>query len=289
MKNIHLSFGKKYMILPLMAFALTFASCKKDEPISDCSVSDNSGNSGSSVPTSFTKKVLMEEFTGEWCGFCPDGSSIMKAIITANTGKVIAASVHQGDFLAISHYSTLNGFLNVSGFPRSAVNRTPGQGTTGGSQDGLLVYSRGNWNANVDRELTKVAQCGLKLETTVSGTTAEIKVHCAANTDLSGVKLTVYLTEDGIPESNPGAQAGTGPGYINDEVLRAYISNGTGDDIDLSSSELAIKTFSGIDISGYDIANLKVVAFIHKHDASSPDYEVLNVQEVHVGENKNWD
>ena len=285
MKKTTLSFAKKYLILPMLAISFTMVSCKKEDVIDE-----EPTPTGEAVPGSFTKKVLMEEFTGEWCGYCPDGATIMKGIITANPNRVIAASVHQGDFLAISQYSTLNSFLDVKGFPRSAVNRTPAQGTSsGGSQDGLLVYSRGNWNTNVTRELSKTAICGLKLETTVSGTTAEIKVSCGANTAIDGAHLTVYLTEDGIPESTSGAQSGAGPGYINDEVLRACVSNGTGDAIDLNSSELATKTYSGIDISGYNKSNLKVVAFIHKHVTSPKDYEVLNVQEVHIGETKSWD
>ncbi|MGB1041330.1 MAG: Omp28-related outer membrane protein [Flavobacteriales bacterium] len=283
MKKSKLNFAKKYFILPMLAISITMVSCKKEDPIDE-----DPTPTGTSVPSSFTKKVLMEEFTGEWCGFCPDGATIMKNIMSANPGRVYAASIHDRDFLTVPHYTTIKTFLPVAGFPRSAVNRTPAEGTTNG-QDGLLVYSRGNWATNVSRELSKTAICGLKLETSVSGNSAEIKVSCGANTSISGAKLTVYLTEDGIPESTSGAQAGAGPGYINDEVLRACVSNGTGDDIDLSSSELATKTYSSVDITGYNKSNLKVVAFIHKHDGSSPDYEVLNVQEVHVGDDKSWD
>ena len=43
----------------------------------------------SSVPSSFTKKVLIEEFTGAWCQFCPDGAYILGNIINANN-KMIA-------------------------------------------------------------------------------------------------------------------------------------------------------------------------------------------------------
>ena len=276
-----LEFVKKYLLLPALAISLALVSCKKEEENLEDPVAVDK------VPASFTKKVLMEEFTGEWCGYCPDGATILKSITAANPGKVVIASVHQGDFLAISHYGVLNGFLSVAGFPRSAVNRTPAQGTSG--QDGLLVYSRGSWATNVTRELQKTATCGLKLETSISGDNLDITIKAGSNTDLSGTYLTVYLTEDGIPESTSGAQAGANPGYINDEVLRACLTNGTGDAMELSSGVLATKSINGVDISGYDNANLKVVAFIHKHDASSPDYEVLNAQEVHVGKTKNWD
>ena len=41
----------------------------------------------SSVPSSFTKKVLIEEFTGAWCQFCPDGAYILGNINNANNEK----------------------------------------------------------------------------------------------------------------------------------------------------------------------------------------------------------
>ncbi len=286
MKKIHLSIGKKYLILPVMAFALAFTSCKKEEEMKEDPVKSNP--SGETVPSSFTKKVMFEEFSGEWCGNCPDGVTYLDNMVAAHPGKVIIASVHQGDPFAISHYSTLNGFLNVTGFPRSAINRTPAQGTSGGSQNGLLAYSRGNWSTNANRELSKTAICGLKLETSVSGSNLSITVKCGANTSISGAKLTVYIVEDDVAESSPGAQAGAATGWKHKDLLRACLTNGLGDDIDLSSAELATKTYTA-DISSYTKANVKVIAFIHKHKTSPNDYEILNVQETHAGQTKNWD
>lgn len=285
MKTTHLLSKKKIIYLPILMFTLVFSSCKKDEEITD----DLEPASGISVPSSFTKKVLIEKFTGEWCGNCPYGTVYLNNIIAANpAGTVIGTSVHQGDFLQIPFFSTLSSFLNIAGYPRGTVNRSPAQDAQF-NQNGLIVYSRQNWGVNVTRELSETATCGLKIETSTTGNMAEIKVYCGASIELTETKLSVYLTEDGIPESSPGAQSGGDSNYIHNKVLRSSITSGTGETIDLSSSKSSVKTFSNIDISGYNKSNLKVVAFIHKQNNTIPDYEVLNVQEVKMGETKNWD
>ena len=287
MKSTHLLSKKNKFFVSLILLTFVFASCKKDE-VQICETG-TSEPSEVILPDSFTKKVLIEKFTGEWCVNCPSGTTYLNDIIASNPeGTVIGTSVHQGDFLEIPFFSTLSSFLDISGYPRGTVNRSPAQNTQF-DQDGLVVYSRQNWGVNTTRELAKIATCGLKIETSIVGNTAEIKVHCAANTELEETKLSVYLIEDGIPESSPGAQAGGNSNYIHNKVLRNSVTSGTGEDVDLNSSNSAIKTFSNIDISGYNQNNLKVVAFIHYQNTSTEDFEVLNVQQVKMGETKEWD
>ena len=36
----------------------------------------------SEMPLSFTKKVLIEEFTAAWCGYCPWGAAIVENIVS---------------------------------------------------------------------------------------------------------------------------------------------------------------------------------------------------------------
>ena len=62
-----------------------------------------------------TKKVLVEEFTGAWCGWCPNGYSNLTSIASTNT-NVIATSLHNNDnmteaatnYLYTAHGSTDN-------------------------------------------------------------------------------------------------------------------------------------------------------------------------------------
>ena len=44
------------------------------------------------------KNVVIEEFTGTNCTWCPAGHKIVNAISTANPGRIVAINIHQGGF-----------------------------------------------------------------------------------------------------------------------------------------------------------------------------------------------
>jgi thiol-disulfide isomerase/thioredoxin len=273
------------LVISILTFSFTFFSCKKEEKIEE---EEKVVVTGEVVPGTFTKKVLIEEFSGEWCGNCPDGASIIEGIIQANPNRVYAAAVHQGDFLQISQFSELNSFLSVTAFPRSAIDRVPATNTTN-SQNGLLAFSRSQWSAHVTKELQKAAIVGLKLKTSLVNDKLNVDVISGANQNLSNVYLTVYVTEDDIAESSAGAQSGAATGYVHQEVLVKVLSAAKGDAITLESGMALTKSYNDIALTGgINKANIKVLAFIHYHNTTTNTYEVLNVQEVHGGSDKDW-
>jgi hypothetical protein len=44
------------------------------------------------------RNVVLEEFTGIHCQYCPDGHRIAQGIADANPGRVTLINVHQGSF-----------------------------------------------------------------------------------------------------------------------------------------------------------------------------------------------
>ena len=82
---------KKYIKFLIITFGWFFFSC--EEEVLEIGP----------VPDSFTKKVLIEEFTGAWCGYCPDGAHRLEKIIDSNDGNVIGVSLHNGDQMAVGH------------------------------------------------------------------------------------------------------------------------------------------------------------------------------------------
>ncbi len=66
-----------------------------------------------------TKRPLMEEFTGAWCGFCPSGYIAMKLMNERHPDDFICASYHNDDAMQI----TQNYPVNVSGFPEAYLDR----------------------------------------------------------------------------------------------------------------------------------------------------------------------
>lgn len=44
------------------------------------------------------KNVVLEEFTGIHCGYCPQGHAIAQAIMNANPGRAFVIAIHQGSY-----------------------------------------------------------------------------------------------------------------------------------------------------------------------------------------------
>jgi len=69
-----------------------------------------------------TKRVLIEEGTGTWCGWCPRGAVFTEQIDTVYSGTAIVVAVHNGDLMTDAIYDAGMGNL-ISGYPSGAVDR----------------------------------------------------------------------------------------------------------------------------------------------------------------------
>ena len=69
---------------------------------------------GSYTNAQVQKRVLLEEFTGEWCTYCPAGAIVMKEVVDKYQGKVLAAAFHWNDWLEISEVNNYRATMGVS-------------------------------------------------------------------------------------------------------------------------------------------------------------------------------
>ncbi len=69
-----------------------------------------------------TKRVLMEEGTGTWCGWCPRGAVYTEQFDTVYAGSAIIVAVHNADPMADAVYDAGMGTM-ISGYPSGAVDR----------------------------------------------------------------------------------------------------------------------------------------------------------------------
>ncbi|MEO8146064.1 MAG: Omp28-related outer membrane protein [Bacteroidia bacterium] len=264
------------------------------------------------VPSVFTKKALIEEFTGAWCGYCVDGAYIVETIVNApaNAGKAIAVSVHQGDGMQISLYNVLDGIFNNSGFPAGMVDRVPYIGT--------VCMNRGYWTTVTNTELAKEGKCGLTIKTdfNTSSDTITAEIHAGFKYALTGTyKMVAYLVEDSVTgtgsnydqhnyysSTNPGGPAGpsTHPyynlppvitGFKHMQVVRKVMPTDLGEVVTASTiipGGRFAKTYK-FPVGTMKKGNLSIVAFVYKVGTSATTYEIMNVQKVKAGSTKSWD
>lgn len=69
----------------------------------------------------YERKVVVEEGTGTWCGYCPRGIVGMRTMLENHPDNFIPIAVHDGDNMYSSSYDELN--WRFGGFPACTMNR----------------------------------------------------------------------------------------------------------------------------------------------------------------------
>ncbi|MDR6921491.1 T9SS-dependent choice-of-anchor J family protein [Chryseobacterium sp. 2987] len=89
---------------------------------SDSSPADNTlATKFTTVSQNSPKKVVIEEGTGTWCGYCPRGAVAMENATNSFPNDFIGIAVHNGDPMQVDEYDTN---ANFSGFPGMNVDRS---------------------------------------------------------------------------------------------------------------------------------------------------------------------
>jgi len=248
--------------------------------------------------TQFTKKVLIEKFTGTWCGWCPDGSDVVKSIEATNPNKIIAVEVHQNDPMEIvstyKYYESLFASVGSFPFPSALINRTPSI-----QANQQLMENRTHWTANATAELAKTPILGLAIETKpVDGiaTQEQVMVKVAFNQNATEeLQLVVYLIENNVVYKQYRYQVGGSGGYINDyehdKVFRKALTGTEGiaiPAIGTKAGKIFTRMFR-IDLAGYQRANCEIIAFVLNKSSVATTMRVSNAQKVTLGGVKNWE
>ncbi len=165
-----------------------------DEEI-DLSCHNSLKATANAVQPAKNRKVLLEEGTGTWCGWCPRGAVFLKLIYPSYKGYMVPIAVHNGDIMTVTTYdkevTTFNGF---TGFPGMIVDRrgvtdpsaalAPGLGYLREEPDATLLIGAtepdvdGNMNISVSVDYLKDIPKGYSMvlsvvEDQVKGTTSQ--------------------------------------------------------------------------------------------------------------------
>src|SRR5699024_3339871 len=133
------------------------------------------------------RNVVLEEFTGIYCVFCPDGHVIAQSIQDANPDRVSLINIHTGSFASPSgndpDFRTgfgdpIAGQSGVTGYPAGTVNRHvfPGRGQSAGS----TAMVRGSWTVSANDILGMPSYANIAVEAELKAQTNMIDIHVEA-------------------------------------------------------------------------------------------------------------
>lgn len=192
------------------------------------------------------KNVIIEEYTGINCGYCPDGHKRVREYEAANPGRVFGINIHAGSYAA-NTYTTQwgNALMNqaqVTGFPSGSINREYftyydnyyQQEITSMALGRDMFVSCGNQILAQTSFVNVAAQASIDATTRVM--TVNVEAYYTADAETASNKLNVVLLQDSIigPQSgasgNPSQVTSDGQ-YIHMSMLRDMLTGQWGDDI----------------------------------------------------------
>ena len=196
------------------------------------------------------KNVILEEFTGIHCGFCPDGHVIAQTIhsifplrvflINVHTGSYAQPSVGEPDFRT-PFGSALSSQSNLNGYPAGTVNRH----RFSFSQNGGTALSRNDWQSATYDILSQLSPVNVastaQYDTVTNELFIDVEIYYTDSQNVLYNYLNVAITQDSIIGPQSGAQTwnpnGIVPGpwqptYSHQHMLRHFVTGQSGQILD---------------------------------------------------------
>lgn len=236
------------------------------------------------VESTHTTKVMIEDYTGTWCQYCPRLATAVEDAVAANS-NIIPVAIHDDADMPFPNVTSLLNTFGITGFPSGRVNRTIAWNESTSQPVGLLDNRQ---------------HMGLAISSSLSGSTitAEVQVHYDLEVN-ENHRIVVYLLENGLvyPQVNfyngdpnsPWYQQGNPiPNFVHNHTARAVFTNLYGDSIpseDTGTGSTHIANYSvSVPANVENSANLELVAFV-----VGADNTVLNVQKAALGTTQDFD
>ena len=166
--------------------------------------------------TNTLRNVVIADYTGHQCPFCPPAAAQAESIVDANPGRVFVATIHAspendgaGDFqkvsddyprdftnpqgleMAIEFYNLGIGFTSN---PKGTINRVP-------RDDGFYFLSNGDWAAKTDEVLATTLDVNIQAKSNYYPATLGVFLHVETEfiNELDGTyNIVVYALENEI-------------------------------------------------------------------------------------------
>ncbi len=238
----------------------------------------------------FRKRVLIEDYTGTWCGYC---TRVAYAIdqVKAISNDVVTVAIHRSSSVPTnSNYdpynydtSELENLFQISGYPKGLINR-------------FTEWSTPQEN-NLPQVISKTQgsnpKLGLAMNTSVVGNNITLDVNVKFSNNFSNLKLVVYVLENGLVYSQKNYTSYYGginplPNYVHNHTLRSCVTNLLGDAIN-NNETLAGKTYNrsfnfSIPSNVVSNDNIEFVAFVVDENGNA-----LNVRKASKNETQSFE
>lgn len=238
----------------------------------------------------FKKRVLIEDYTGTWCGNCPRVAHAIE-LAKQQSDAIVTVAIHRSSSNPSDpnydpyNYdsSTLESLINISGYPKALLNR----------MTRWSPLEQNNIPQVINLTQGENPKLGLAMNAQVNGGNINLEVKTKFSKDFSNLKLVVCVLENGLIYDQVNyTNFYTGPGYIlnfqHDHTLRTCLTPLLGEAVanNLTSvGQTYTKTFSvPVPANVANANNIEFVAFM-----VDENNKVINVRKATPGQNQEFE
>ena len=205
-------------------------------------------------------KVIVEDYTGTWCGYCPPVAHAIYELKEVYD-NIISVGIHNNDELTIDQESDLRSELGISGFPSARLNRT-------------ISWFDPYQISEVNSLLSEENNVAISIKSALENIDLEVNLRIVSNVELVNHKLVIYLVESNLiydqsnyfnyVEDSYFYNLGNPiENYSHQDVLRKSITNISGNVLDLIQPLTDYKFNFNVEISpDFVQENLAIVAMV---------------------------
>jgi thiol-disulfide isomerase/thioredoxin len=237
------------------------------------------------------RTVLIEEFTGEWCGWCPIGMMELEEMVAKYGDTIIVVAVHSGDAMETPSAGDMIGAW-ASFYPSGIINRT--YDTVIGAQ----TLATEEWEEVISRQIATPAPCLAQLSYAYEEASRTITADVTAsftNDFIGDGRLNLYIVEDSVVgEAQHNYLSGDPqfigtpfyalpdpiPGFIHEHVLREMVGESYGIDgiipDTVTAGQMFGYTFTYTIPASYNLDHLHLIGVIQQHKGLKKYRKILN-------------
>jgi len=236
--------------------------------------------------TAENKNVVLEEFTGIHCPYCPDGHKRAQQIYDTHPDDVVLINIHTGSYANPSSGepdfrtpfgSAIAGQSNLAGYPAGTINRHYFGHSQSGAPSGATALGRGQWASDANTILTEASYVNVALEATIDVQTREmtinVEVYYTGDSPQNSNFLNVALLQNNVEGPQAGSslnpdQVLPNGNYNHMHMLRHLITGQWGDEITTTTQgTLVQKQYTYMlptDINGVplNLGDIEIAAFV---------------------------
>ena len=237
----------------------------------DPDMSDNSltaiANAVTYIPT---KRVVFEEATGTWCGWCPRGAVGLETLEQNYPGTAIGIAVHNADDMTVTAYDA---GMNVGGYPSGHVDRA------------ILDVDPGDFMQYYSDRINEISPVDISATAVFDPSTRDIDINLSGEfvANLSGdYRFNAVILEDGVgPYSQANYYSGNNAGPLVSPIS-GFDWAAASDPVSVTFDHVARGILGGFDGTAGSLPSNITAGGIHTHNYTHTLPADQNENNVHI-------